>query len=269
MIKKIRIILGYISICISSLLFLILSLLIILDATILNQDYLINKINEINYQSKLYQAIKKEMTYYTEQSGFKDDIIDDIFTEDDIRENINNLIKNIYNGTSYEINTISMEETLHKKIDTYLEKENFTITNKEEIDVFVKEMANIYKEKIKVTSYIDNVSGVIPKIKKIINISILILSSISLFILILNKFVFLKDKNRIVLISNSFLLISIYLYIKNKIDVNHLLIFDKSLSQIMINIINNILSIILIVAIAYFIIGIVLSLLKKGKKKRR
>ena len=262
--NKLRIIIGYLYILITSIMLLTLSIIILVNNTILNESYITNKINKSNYTKELYKDIKKEMTYYTEQSGFKDTIIDETFTEEEINNNIQELIKNLYQGKSTNINTSLLEERLNKKITNYLEQENFTITNKEEIDKFVKEMSNIYINKT--ISYTNKLSTIIPKIKTISNTIIIILTAILLILITINKFIFPKVRTSITLFTNTFLLIAINLYIKNRIDINHLLIYNKSLSNIIINIINQILTQIIYLALIYFVLGLILDLIRKINK---
>ena len=262
--NKLRIIIGYLYILITSIMLLTLSIVILVNNTILNKSYITNKINKSNYTKELYQDIKKEMTYYTAQSGFKDTIIDETFTEEEIKNNIQELINNFYQGKSTNIDTSSLEEKLNKKINNYLEQENFTITNKEEIDKFVKEMSNIYINKT--ISYTNKLSTIIPKIKTISNTIIIVLTIILLILMTINKFIFPKVRTSITLFTNTFLLIAINLYIKNRLDINHLLIYNKSLSNIIINIINQILSQIIYLALIYFVLGLILDLIRKINK---
>ena len=120
--RKLKKILGYTLLFFESILFFIIIFLLILRLTIFNVSFVNKKLVEKKYYDNLYKEIKTEMSYYTEQSGFKDDILDDIYTKDELKYDTNNFIRNLYNGTSIEISTKNLKRRLTDKINKYIAK---------------------------------------------------------------------------------------------------------------------------------------------------
>ena len=151
--KKIRIIINYLVLFIESILLFLLTMSVILSSTVLRSDYVIGRMNSDKYYDILNDSIKEEMLYYTGQSGFNDDILDDTYTIDEIKRSTNDYVRNFYNGKKTTIDSSKFEERLNKKIDDYVEVKNFKIVNKDELTKFTSEMAKIYRKRIKI---IDN-----------------------------------------------------------------------------------------------------------------
>ena len=101
------------------MLFILITLLT-LRLTILDIDFFEKKLQENNYYENLYNEIKTEMSYYTNQSGFKDDIIDDIFSVIEVKRDTNIFIKSAYRSQKEKIDSLKIEERFRKKINNYI-----------------------------------------------------------------------------------------------------------------------------------------------------
>ena len=234
-----------------------------IKATISKPNNIIKNMQKTNYYQELYNDIKTEMSYYTNQSGFEDDILDDTFTVDEIKEETNAYIKNIYYGKETKVDTSNFENKLNKKIDAYIESENFTITNRNEIDNFVKEMAKIYVSKIKINDYLTKIHSLIKKANRVLNILIIVLIPVLILLLLVNRIILKNKQNQVVLYTNSFLLIGIYAYIHKNIDIKHIFIYNKLLSKLLGYIINNFLTNLIYIAILCFVLATVISTLRR------
>ena len=260
--NKIKIILNYLLLFILSLnLFLIIGLFIT-KYTIMRPNYIINRLNKMNYYAELEKDIKTEMSYYTNQSGFEDDILDDTFTIDELKKETITYIKNIYNGKETKIDSSTFEEKLNNKINAFLENENFKIDNRSEIDKFVTEMAKIYVKRIKVISYLEKLNKILPKLNKYMNKAIT-LSIISFVVLLTIKLIINKFKHlNTVLYTNSFLIISSIIYVKNKVSISNIFIYNKLFSKVVLSVVNNIINNLIIIAILLIIIALISSIFK-------
>lgn len=263
--KKINLILNYLIIFVTSIMLLLLVCLALIKTTILKPNYIIKSMDKINYYQKLHDNIKKEMSYYTNQSGFEDDILDNTFTLDEVKKDVTKYIKNIYLGKNTNIDTSKFEERLNKKIDDFIEEENFTITNRKELEDFVKEMAKIYKSKITITTYLAKVSSLINKLNKIINIVLITDLVLLILLFYINKKVLKQDNNPLVLLINSFLLIAIYLYIHGNISIKYLFIYNELLSTLLVFTITNILNYCIYIAIIFIILAISIYIFRRDE----
>ena len=87
--KKLKIIGSYILLFIESILLFIITTLIVSKFTVLNNNYIKNNLEKNGYYKDLYDEIITEMSYYTNQSGFEDSILDNIFTMGELKYETN------------------------------------------------------------------------------------------------------------------------------------------------------------------------------------
>ena len=73
---------------------------------------------------------KKEMNNYIIQSGLPKEVLEDIYTKDEIKKELDKYIKALYQGRAEKINTKNIEEKLSKNIDNYFNENNIRITEK-------------------------------------------------------------------------------------------------------------------------------------------
>ena len=267
--NKILLILSYIFTFIEAITLFLIVVLLIFSVTIFNSNYIIRNINKTDYYDNLYKDIKKEMSYYTNQSGFNDNILDNTFSKNTIKRDINLLINNLYEGKETNINDNKIKDNINNNINEFLHKYNYSITNRKDVDEFTNKMISIYKSKIKIVDDIDKIAPKMNKIlylKNIVLIGLFILLVVSVFI---NTIICHRNNLDIVMYINSLLLLVVRLYIVNKIDINNLYLYNKNISVVLKNVINNILNCYVVVIIIFFIVGLILSIfdVKKSRKK--
>ena len=264
--KNTKIITGYVLLFIEVLLLLIITISCILKVTVFRVSYVKNELAKNNYYEELSSEIKTEMSYYTNQSGFEDEILDNIFTIGEIKYETNLFIENIYKGKSRTIDTTKLNERLDKNINNYLAKNNFENINKKEIADFKKAMAEVYQDEIKLMGYTDKIAGVVSKIINLSN-NILIISIVLFVLLFIVNHILIKNKEiGVIFFTTAFILLSISIYIKNNIDISNIFIYSKLISTSIKSIINNLFFINMIIIIIYIIFGFIISMLKKTKK---
>ena len=245
----------------------IVTFLVIFRMTILSSNYMVRLVNKNDYYRKLYDSIKEEMLYYIPQSGFTDDIIDDTFTKEELSKVINKIIKNTYKGKVVDVDTSMFSERLNTKIDNYVIEMDFKIINKEELYQFTEEMAKIYVNKIKMSNYIDRFAPYINKLVNIINTLLIIFGILLLGSLLIYMIFFKFKKIGVVLFTNSMFLIILNVVINDRILVNNIFIYNSLVSDIIKAVVMNILSYMIILAIIYFVLGVVAILLTSKRKK--
>lgn len=266
--RKLKKIFSYIILFIESIILLLLTTLVVFKFTIFDKSYVKNKFDN-KYYEKLYKEIKTEMTYYTNQSGFEDSVLDNIFTLTDVRNASNKFITSLYSGEIYELNTIEIEKSLNSNINEYIKKQNFQITNQDEINKFTKQISSVYVDEIKLMGYLDGVCKYIPKVIDLCDYIILFLSIIFIILLTLNVFVLKRKDYSIILYTCAFIMIFILVSIKNSIDISNLLIYSNTISNTVISIIKEVFNLCLIISLCYILLGFLYSLFKKEKIKRK
>ena len=264
--SSIKIVLRYLLLFIESLMLIMIALIITFKFTLLDSNYVENEFAKNNYYKKLSKEIKTEMSYYTNQSGFEDSVLDNVFTENDVRYSFERFINSIYIGEKFSINTQKIEENLNKNIDDALKDTNFKVTNAEEIEKFVKQMITTYENEIKLMGYVDSVRGIIPKIIDICDTLLLILTVVFTICILISIKIFRGRDLSVIFYTSSFLLLFFILFVKNSIDINNISIYSELVSNIIKALIKNVLNIIGIIACSSLGIGLIIDILRKERR---
>ena len=264
--SSIKIILKYLLLFIESLMVVMIALITTFKFTLFDSNYVKDQFEKNDYYKKLSKEIKTEMSYYTNQSGFTDNVLDNVFTENDVKYASERFISSLYTGEKFKINTQKLEENLNKNIDEQLQDANFKVTNAEEIKKFVNQMITTYENEIKLMGYIDSVGGTIPKIIDICDTLLLILI-IGLILCVLISLKSYKGKDiSVVFYTSSILLLFFVLYFKNSIDINNISIYSELVSNIIKILVKNVLNIIGIIACSSLGIGLIMDILRKERR---
>ena len=74
------------------------------SSTILSERYILAKLEETNYYEKILEEVKSNFEKYIYQSGMDEEIIENIVSEDKIKEDTKLILNNIYDGLEEKIN---------------------------------------------------------------------------------------------------------------------------------------------------------------------
>lgn len=129
------------------------SILNILSKTIFNQGYTLQKLEETNYYGNIYTQIKSDFRNYIYQSGLDEDVIEDVVTLDEVKQDTKKMITGIYSGITEEINTEQIEERLNNNIKASLEGRSITPEIQEAIEIFVNQITTQYEDTLSKTVY--------------------------------------------------------------------------------------------------------------------
>ena len=259
-----KIILSYITKFIQSISFFLLTLSLILLLTIFNESYTLDLLENNNYYQELYQNTKEEVSNYLEQSGLEENILDNVITKENIENTIITTLDNLYTNKEITTDTTTITEELTKRINDYVKTNNIQVENKNTISTLVSKLVSIYKEEISYNNTFEKVRPLFNKFHQMTTV-ILILSIItSIVTYLINRYLF-KDRNIIVsLFTNGILLVGLVLYTKYTISINNITFYNESISNVLKEFINSILTHINLVGVISIILGISLSLVSTG-----
>ena len=99
-----RVVLSYIMKFIQSISFFLLSLSLILIFTVFNEDYVLDLLNNHNYYQELYDNTLEEVSYYLEQSGLNEEVLNNVISVKSLKNEI------ITNYDESQIKNLSKEE---------------------------------------------------------------------------------------------------------------------------------------------------------------
>ena len=247
-----KILIQIIKIVLIMMLSILISILIltnIVDMTILNKTYILDKLDQSNYYSETKKEIQSNFENYILQSGLQEDVIENIVTEDKIKNDTKIIISNIYDETYKEIGTEEIENNLKNNIQESLEETKISENQQNAINKFIEKICNEYKETILHTKYetkinneIINISNYLRLIKNIIIVIIVVLI---LIILLINHKEILRGISQIgiTLTASGIMYFLINLFIDYKIEIENILILNNSVSQVIKEVLTNILEV--------------------------
>lgn len=266
--KNVKMILGGILGFISFVLLIILTIFIISKFNILNKNYVLEKLEEHDYYEKVYKEIKQEQEHNILSSGLDKVILNDLFTEEDVKDDLKCLIGSIYSDSKYEVNLSKIKEKLDKNIDDYLKEKDIKADDEKALEEFKNNIIDIYKDETSIYGYLNGFKGKYGKIDKVISIciiAILILISINLLII---KFLH-KNYLGIILLSAGGALLYLKLFIWEGIDVKNIIIISESFSNVLKSILTDFGGSMMMYALIFIILGIIISILSSFKKIKR
>lgn len=271
-IKKIIKIIFSAILTISILLYILINLL---SSTILKESYILSKLDQANFYQKVYEEVNSNFEKYIYQSGFDENVLNNVITEEKVKEDFKIIIDNIYNGTNQDINTETIKTNLTNNINNQLGA-NISKTQQNSIDSFVDTILNEYTQTILHTQYENKINKAYTKINKYINLAnkaLLIIMAVLMILLILLN---LKRLYRgvsyigISMLSSGILLCVADIFIKMKVAIKNIVILNDTISKIIINVITELLANILKDGIILLVSGIVLIIianLRRAYKK--
>lgn len=271
-IKKIIKIIFSAILTISILLYILINLL---SSTILKESYILSKLDQANFYQKVYEEVNSNFEKYIYQSGFDENVLNNVITEEKVKEDFKIIIDNIYNGTNQDINTETIKTNLTNNINSQLGA-NISKTQQNSIDSFVDTILNEYTQTILHTQYENKINKAYTQINKYINLAnkaLLIIMAVLIILLILLN---LKRLYRgvsyigISMLSSGILLCIADIFIKMKVAIKNIVILNDTISKIIINVITELLANILKDGIILLVSGIVLIIianLRRAYKK--
>ncbi len=265
--NRAKFILSYIFGFIASTLISILVILLIGKFTILNIKYVESVLVKNNYYKEVYKGAYEEIENYMVSSGLEDVVLDKIFSEKDIKRDVNNYLEALYRGESYKVDTSFLNKKLSENIDNYLVSNNFDVEDRHELNLFISDVCNIYEKEV--TFYgsfkllnkyinfgIDNINGLIILVSELSIICILT-------ILILGNNIISSS-----VMSSGLILLFIRVMIYEKVDIKNIMIISNYFSESLKYILNRIGYDLLASSILLIVIGLIISIIEfVGKRK--
>lgn len=237
------------------------------STTILNEQYILSKLQEVDYYNKMYDYVQSCFEKYIGQSGLDEEILNNVVSKEKIKKDTQIIISNIYDGTKEEIDTQEIKENLKQNINNSLNNQKLTSSQQTAIDTFIEEIVKEYSNAMTHTSYENKINQQYVKFMKYLEIAkkaILVILGVSIIILVL---VSLKRIYRAIsmvgisLLSTGVLFELVNWYINTKIKIQTITIFNDTISETVRNILQEILGKIQRQGIILLVLGIVLIII--------
>ncbi len=249
----------------------LLAILAILKTTILNEVAVKKALDENNYYQIITDKIFENMKDYMRSSGLNVEILNDLFTVEDVRSDVNRYLDKIYQDSKIEFDDTNLKEKLTKNIEISLEKQDLKINDEDEISSFVTEMVKIYKNETNLYNIINGFIESIQKANNLLSIVVIILLVICIALIIPIAWMKVRCFGTIT-IAVGLILYYIRFAIYEKIDFKNILILSKEFSVVLTWLLTKIANYIAIYASVIVVIGLVIVIVESYitmKKKRR
>ncbi|CDD36636.1 putative uncharacterized protein [Clostridium sp. CAG:356] len=252
-----------------------LGLFAIAFSTVLNKDYVVQKLEETDFYSGTYKLVESNFENYIYQSGLDEEVLKEICSQDKVKKDINIMLNNIYSGTNQSIDTTEISEKLNANIDKSGIKNK---QNESAINEFVKHICQEYTDTLVHSKYETEINRMYNKINtmlnKVYNVLLIVLVVDLILIIIINRKKISKDIQAlgIALMSASIFQIVACQIITTNVDVKNIKIFNDVFSNSLVTIIQDVLNKINSLALgtcifAIIILGIYVSI-KVNKKTK-
>lgn len=250
----------------------------IVSSTILDKNYIISKLEETNFYEETYNLVENNFENYIHQSGLEETALKDICSKEKVKQDVNLMLSNIYEGANKKIDTTEIKDNLNKNID------NLKVRNRQNssaIDQFVNHICEEYESTLIHTDYENRINEVYVKVTNILNkvrIVTIIAMAVDVVLLIIvnikkiSKFV---QAIGVALLSSSLFEIIAYQIVTSKVDIAGIKIFNDTFSKTIVTIAQDVLNkvktlgiISLIIAVVFIIIyAVIVAITKKENSK--
>ena len=250
------------------LMLLSLCLLAIVKSTILDEKYMISKLEDANYYERMNGEIIEQFKNYTIQSGLSDEVLENLFTEDKLKQDINNVIDSIYTGKELEISTSEIRENLKENILAEVEKEGKTVDFEDEaMEEYLKAIESAYESQVSYsTSTINSIGSTFEKVislaktAQIIVIVVTIVIAVLIIILNIKQIFGLNYLAISSMATGLFILIAKFL-LGQSTDLKNIMLINQATSHVIQLVIEDLLAKVTIAGVVLLIIGFIFSII--------
>ena len=258
----------YILIIFLVIIILAFTFLKIATSTILNKGYVLTKLEETGYYNGIYQEVEKDFRNYIDQSGLEEQVMDNVITEDKVKNDVNIMVNNIYDGKNEEIDVTEIKTNLNNNIEKYVSEQPGISANDTAVETFINKICEQYKTTMVHTEYEQQINNVYMKIIKYTNV---VNKALLIAMLVLAVIIFAICHKRIFkgissagisILSSGILIIATNIFINLKVKIDSITVLNNSVSNSLRTIIRDIMGI--ISNSGYIILGVGLALIILG-----
>ena len=263
MLKKI---ISYILTLILIILLVLSIALTIANNTILKKNFAIKVLERKDYYHEVYSIIKDNFINNTIQSGLEESVLENIITEEEVKNDVNSLVSYIYGQGELNIDKNIVRDRLKQNIDQVIKENNKKVTKDEQesIDLYLDTIADLYQNGITYSKdYVEKIKDVLIKIQSIIQKVIYIAYGITAFfviiLLVINRSLVLKYLSISMMGAGALCIIPKLIEVAS-LQIHNILLLNLAFSKIIIGLIEGVLGSFLVVGIVTLILGFVINI---------
>ena len=258
--KVLKNLLKFIFITILTICMISLGIITIAFSTILDKNYVMQKLEETNFYADTYKLVESNFENYIYQSGLDEEALKNLCTEEKVKQDSNIMLSNIYDGTNQEIDTTEIANNLNSNIDQLGIKNK---QNESAIQQFVTHICDEYTDTLVHTKYETQINDIYKKaieaLDQIYEIILIVLAVDIIAIIAINNKKISKDIQHlgIALFATSAFELSVWQIITSKIDIQGIKIFNDVFSKSIVTIIQEIMNQIASLALGTLVISVI------------
>ncbi len=270
-------IIKFILVSILTICLIAIGMITIVYSTILDKTYITSKLEETNFYQETYELVKSNFENYIYQSGLDEEVLNDICSQEKVKNDINIIISNIYSGTKGKIDTSEIAENLNANINKLGIKNS---QNQKAIDQFVDQICNEYTETIIHTNYENKLNSeyikIVDKIVKLNNVVVVATIVVIILLIIMNIIGAMASKLiqdfGIALFATGAFNLTACSIVMSKVNIEGIKIFNDTFSKAVVTIITEVITRIMSLGIGTMAIAIALivayAMVKVNKKNK-
>lgn len=267
--KIVRKIISYILAVIVVILMSVTIILAMINNVIFSKSNVKKHMNKVDYYTEISNIIKDSANNYIMQSGFDESIMDSVIPKEKINNDIDKVIDAIYEGKEIDISTEEIRANLDENVQQYIQQNNYKVDaqTRKDIAKFEDKIESIYENSI---TYSKNaVKQVVSYFKMAKRITRLALITVLILLIILAFITYKINKAffGISLLATGIICIFIKCYSGLNIAVNNILMVNKTFSNLMINLINQVVQYIFMSGIILTVLGIFFIIIFERKSR--
>ena len=146
--KKVKSIFRYIFTIILTITLIAYFVINILSSTIMNKSFVLSKLDETGYYDKILGYAQENFENYLVQSGLDKSVLENIITREDVVEDTQKVLNNIYSNIEENINAENLKTKLNANIENATKNMGLSDAQKASLKEFVDEIAKDYLNSI-------------------------------------------------------------------------------------------------------------------------
>lgn len=234
--SKIKSIFRYIFTIVLTISLIIYITINVLSSTILDKSFVLNKLDETGYYDKVYGYALTNFENYIIQSGLEESVLEGILTREDVVNDTQKILNNIYNNIEEDVDATSLKERLNANIEEATKSMLLTTSQKEALNGFIDEISKEYLNTIAHFEFEKNIFNAYHKIDFVIDVTnkvALVFIGVSIFGLIVvctRRIYKLFTLVGITLLSSGLFFTIVNIYINAKINIQTITILNNAFS---------------------------------------
>lgn len=265
--NKIKLFTHYVELFLLSMIFLIFTGLVLVRMTVLNRNFVASCFSTSHYK-EVEEALKKEMKHSMISSGIRSEVIDTMFTKEDIQKTTSRTLDILYNDYRLHFEHSDIEKRLRENIQNDLKEQNFTSNDESGLNHFVKSIMKIYEAEFHMLNHVSSLGKIIQLVTPFVDVLCYLCGGILLLWMIFRRRYLTQILSVPFFTSGMLILFGIY-YVSTRTEIRHFTMFSLTFSKIVRRIILETFTVFNVVAVTFFFLGICVILLRRFPKKKQ